>query len=98
MPLCRLSAGTASVFVILVTKQPKLRRISRGLSEAEMPEGMRGQEPPARRTLQIAALNQERLDDVFDGVARLGQCCRHGFHADRAAAVIHRERGKITPV
>ena len=86
----------ASVFVILVTKQPELRRVARGLSEAEMPEGVRGQEPPARRTLQIAALNQERLDDVFDGVARLGQRRRvreRGLQAPRLTARRGRRAG-----
>ncbi len=50
------------------------------------------------RALQIAALNQERLDDILDGVARLRQRRRHGLNADRAAAVIHRDGGEITPV
>ena len=63
-----------------------------------MAEGMRGQQPPARGALQIAALDQKRLDDVLDGVARLRQRRRHGFHADRAAAVIHRDGGEIAPV
>src|ERR1700680_656039 len=74
--------------VIAVAEQSELRRIARGFSEAEMAEGVRGQQPPARGALQIAALDQERLDDVLDGVARLRQCGRHGFHADRAAAVV----------
>jgi hypothetical protein len=53
------------------TEQSELRRIARGFGETEMAEGMRGQEPAARGALQIAALDQKRLDDVLDGVGRL---------------------------
>src|SRR6266704_383430 len=77
--------------------QSELRRIARGFGEAEMAERMRGQQPAARRALQIAALNQERLDDILDGVARLRQRRRHGLNADRAAAAIHRDGGEIPP-
>src|SRR6266480_4328429 len=88
----------ASIVAVAVSEQSELRRIARGLGKPEMAEGMRGQETPARGALQIAALDQEWLDDVFDRVARLRQRCRHGLHADRAAAVIHRDGGEITPV
>src|SRR5258708_11321090 len=47
--------------VAAVAEQSELRRIARGLGEAEMAEGMRGQQPPARGALQVAALDQERL-------------------------------------
>ena len=63
-----------------------------------MPERERGQQPAARGALQIAALDQERLDDVLDGIARLLQRRGHGFHADRAAAIIHRYRREVAPV
>ena len=41
-----------------------------------MPEGVAGEQPAARRALQEALLDQIRLDDVLDGVARLGQARR----------------------
>src|SRR5258705_11385910 len=81
-----------------VAKQPELRRIARGLGEAEMAKRMRGQQPPARRALQITALDQERLDDVLDRIARLRQRRGHGLHAHPTAAVIHRDGPKVTPV
>src|ERR1700685_1694816 len=88
------SCPTPSLLLAL-PEQTELRRIARRFGKAEMAEGMRGQQPPARRALQIAALDQERLDDVLDRIARLGQCRRHGFDADRAAAVIHRNGREI---
>src|SRR5262249_9174760 len=78
--------------------QPPLCRIARGLGEAEMAEGMRRQQPPARRALDEAFLDQERLDDVLDGVARLGQRRRDGIDPDRPAAVVLRDCGEIAPV
>src|SRR3954447_24010156 len=84
--------------LLALPEQAELRGIARGLSEAEMSEGVRGQQPAARGALQIAALDQERLDDVLDGVARLRQRRRHGLDADRAAAVVQRNRREITPV
>ena len=47
-----------------------------------------GEQPAARRALQEALLDQERLDDVLDRVARLRQRRRERLDADRAAAVI----------
>src|SRR5436309_7751721 len=94
----RQSGSKRSVVVARVAEQSELRRIARGLGQAEMAEGVRGQQPAAWRALQIAALDQIWLDDVLDRVARLGQRRRHGFNADRAAAVIHRDGGEIAPV
>src|SRR5882757_4225842 len=85
-------------WLFFTTEQSELCRIARGLGEAEMPECMRGQQSSARGTLQIAALNQKRLDDVFDGVARLGKGRCHGLYAHRTAAVIHRDGREITTV
>src|SRR6266436_2185355 len=90
--------ATSIVALATLPEQSELRRIARGFGEAEMAERMRGQQPAARRALQIAALNQERLDDILDGVARLRQRRRHGLHADRAAAVVERDRREIAPV
>src|SRR5947209_12306412 len=98
MRLCRKPAVPALSVALAVAEQPELRRIARGLGEAEMAERMRGQQPPARGTLQIAALDQERLDDVLDPVARLRQRSRHGLHSDRTATVVHRDGREITPV
>src|SRR6266478_10168667 len=81
-----------------VTEQSELRRIARGLGEAKMAEGMRGQQPPAGGALQIAALDQKRLDDVLDRVARLRQRRGHGLYSHRTPAVIHRDGREITPV
>src|SRR6266446_9418952 len=81
-----------------VTEQSELCRIARGLGEAEMAERMRGQQPAARGALQITTLDQERLDDVLDRIARLRQRRGHGLHSDRTAAVIHGDGREITPV
>ena len=57
-----------------------------------------GEQPPARRALDEAFLNEERLDDVLDRVARLRQGRGDGFDADRSAAVIERDGREISPV
>src|SRR5689334_1327408 len=92
------SGSKRSIVAVAVAEQPELRGIARWLSEAEMSEGVRGQKPAARGALQIAALDQERLDDVLDGVARLRQRRRHGLDADRPAAVVQRDGREIAPV
>src|SRR5665213_1426104 len=85
--------------LILVSgEHPKLVRITRRFGEAEMLEGVRGQQPPARRALDEALLDQERLDNVLDGVAWLRKRGRHGVDANRSAAVADRDGGKIAPV
>src|SRR5258708_33860586 len=53
-----------------------------------MAESVRGQEPPARRALDEAFLDQERFDDFLDGITRLRQRRRDGLYADRSAAVV----------
>ena len=53
-----------------------------------MAERIAGQQPPARRALDEALLQQKRLDDVLDGVARFRQRRRDGLDADRPAAVV----------
>src|SRR5712672_1509579 len=94
----RRSGSKRSLFVFLAAEQSELRRIARGLGKAEMAEGVRGQQTPARGALQIAALDQKRLDDVLDRIARLRQGGSHGLDADRAAAVLHRAGRDVTPV
>ena len=51
-----------------------------------MAEGLRRQQPAARRALDEALLDQERLDDLLDRVARLGERRGDGLDADRTAA------------
>ena len=63
-----------------------------------MTEGVRGQEPTARRALEKTFLDQKRLDDFLDRVARLGERRRDGLDSDRAAAVVLRDRREVAPV
>src|SRR6516225_3952717 len=63
-----------------------------------MTEGVRGQEPTARRALEKTFLDQKRLDDFLDGVARLGERRRDSLDSDRTAAVVLRDRGEVAPV
>ena len=57
-----------------------------------------GEQPAARRALQEALLNEERLDDLLDCVARLGERRSDGVDADRTAAVVERNGRKIAAV
>ena len=75
-----------------------MRGIARGLGEAEVAEGLRGQQSSARRALDETFLDQERLDDLLDGVARLGQRRGDGFDSDRAAAVVLRNIDEVAPI
>src|SRR5262249_45943626 len=85
--------------VIVLAEQSELRRVAGGgLGEPQVTECMRGQEPPARRTLDEALLDQERLDDLLDGVARLRQRRRDGLDPDRTAGVVLRDQREIAPV
>src|SRR5262249_34956578 len=61
-------------------------------------EGMRRQQPTARRALQESSLDQKRLDDLLDRVARLRQRRRDGLDSDRAAAVVLRNHREVAPV
>ena len=63
--------GGTKASIFAVAKQAELRRIACGFCESEMAEGVRGQETSTRGALQVAALDQIRLDDVLDGIARL---------------------------
>src|SRR5262249_22301580 len=76
----------------------ELRRVAARLGETQMTERMAGEQPAAWRTLDEALLDQERLDDLLDGVAWLRQRRGDGLDADRTAAVIHRDRGKVAPI
>ena len=61
------------LIIVPLAEQPELRGIARRLGEPKVAEGVRRQQPPARRALHEALLHQERLDDVLDGVARLAR-------------------------
>src|SRR5580693_365338 len=93
----RVGRSWASALLPLV-EHAELRGVAARLGEAEMAERMAGQEASARSALEEALLDQERLDDLLDGVARLRQRRGDGLDADRAAAVIHRDRREIAPV
>src|SRR5690242_3935185 len=59
-----------SVVALVGAEQAELcRRIARGLGDAEMAEGVRGEQAAARGALEVAALDQIRLDDVLDRIA-----------------------------
>ena len=49
---------------------------------------MRREQPAARGTLQQPFLDQERLDNFLDRVARLGERGGEGLDTDRPAAVV----------
>src|SRR5579871_6688237 len=63
-----------------------------------MAERMPGEQAAARRALYQPLLDQERLDDLLDRVARLRQRRRDGLDPDRAAAVVGRDEVEIAPV
>src|SRR5262245_16933612 len=63
-----------------------------------MLESKRGEQSPARCPLQKALLDQERLDDVFDGVTWLRQSGSERIDTDRASSVTRSNRRKVTAV
>src|ERR1043165_7676813 len=63
-----------------------------------MLEGVAGDQPASRRALQEAFLNEERLDDLLDRVARLRQRGGERLHADRPAAVVLGDGREIAAV
>ena len=56
--------------------------------EAEIAVDLLGHEPPARRALHEALLDEIGLDHLLDDVALLAQRRRHGLDADGSAAVV----------
>src|SRR5215204_2777262 len=80
-------AALASLILVAPMAPPRLRRrLARRLGQAEVAEGVGGEHAPARGALHEAFLDQIRLDDVLDGVARLGQRRRDSLDPDRTAA------------
>src|SRR5215475_11782937 len=78
--------------VVVRREQSELRRVAGGLGETEVAKGVRGEQSSARRALNEALLDQERLDDFLDGVARLRQRRRDGLDPNRTAAVVLRDQ------
>ena len=67
------ACGAVGLSSLRPAQTTRTGRIARRLREAEMPERCAGEQPPARGALDEALLDQKRLDDVLDGVARLRQ-------------------------
>src|SRR5437868_4817226 len=63
-----------------------------------MAESVRREQAPTRGTLDQALLDQERLDDLLDGVAWLRQRGGDCLYPHRSAAVIMRDGGEIAAV
>ena len=57
-----------------------------------------GQHTPARGALDEALLDQIGFDDILDGVARFGECCRYRFDAHRPATEVLHDHGEVAPV
>src|SRR5438309_105305 len=91
------SPGDRRALLFPLAKQPELRGIARRLGEAEMAEGVRREQASARGALDETFLDQKRLDDLLDGVARLRQRRRDGLDPDRPAAIVLRDVDQIAP-
>src|SRR5690606_7627203 len=64
----------------------------------EMLESEARQHAPARRTLNEALLQQVRLDDLLDGIARLAERGSDGLDPYRTATIEVGNGGEIPPV
>ena len=76
-------SGSKPSIVAVLPEQAELRGIARGLSEAEMAEGVRGQQAPARGALQIA--HWIRYGSMMSSIASRG--------SDNAAAMVSTPTG-----
>src|SRR5262249_14921164 len=97
----RIGTNRAKLRLLVLSSIPeqlKLPRIAGRLCEPEVAEGMRGEQATARRALDEALLDEERLDDVLDGVARLRQRGGQRLPADRPAAIVERDGREIAAV
>src|SRR6185312_3986624 len=98
----RMSAATTlivrSLTVVLARKQAELAGVALRLGKAEVFERRTCEQAAARRALQEALLDQVRLDDVLERVARLRQRRGDRVDADRAAAIVERDGREIAPV
>src|SRR5580704_16792832 len=84
--------------LLLLLEQRRLRSLAPRLGEAEMTEGVRRQEAPARRALHEAKLDEIGLDDVLDRIARLGERGGDGLDSDRAATELDGDHVEITSI
>src|SRR5580704_17525515 len=84
--------------LLLLLEQRRLRSLAPRLGEAEMTEGVRRQEAPARRALHKAKLYEIGLDDVLDRVAGLGERGSDGLDSDRAATELDGDHVEITAI
>src|SRR5262245_53021703 len=80
--------GEFGTLGVVAVEKSELRRVAGGFCEAEVAKGVRGEQTPARRALDEALLDQEGLDDLLDGVARLRQSGRDRLDPDRATTVV----------
>src|SRR5690349_17335846 len=95
----RVTVARAAILLVLFAReQPELARVALRLGEAEMLERRAGEQSSPRRALEKALLDQIRLYDVLERVARLRQGRGDGVDADRAAAIVERDRREIAPV
>ena len=86
------------LFAILLSKEPKLRFVVRGLGKPQMAEGVRSQHAAARGALYEAALDQKGFDNVLDRITRLGKRGGDRLDASRAATEGERDCVEIAPV
>ena len=66
--------------------------------QAEVPVGLERGDAAARRAADEALLQQVRLDDLLQGIARLGQRRGNGLDADRAAVVALGDAGEVAAI
>src|SRR5262245_2774801 len=86
----RLVAGPAVAQALGAVEQADLRhgRAPGRSGQAEVAVGAQHQDAPARRAADEALLQQVRLDDLLQRVARLRQGGRDGLDAHRPAVVV----------
>src|SRR5579859_1086089 len=88
--------GAASSFI----EEVPGGRLAHGLGsyEAQMIVSLGASHSAARSSLDEPLLQEEGLDDVFDGVTGLSDRISQGFHSRWPARVVFNERAKIAPV
>src|SRR5579872_5865225 len=91
-----MPSGGARLAPPPLVEQGALRRPTRA-RRGSLRQGLVGlsvRDTTSRCPADVPLLDQEGLNDVFQGVARLGQCGSEGIHTHRAAIVVvddHRE-------
>src|SRR5258707_13051883 len=82
--------------IVVAYRQIHLLRIARRRDQAEMAIGQAGQQASPRCALHEALLQQEWLDDFFQGVAGFAECRGDGLDADRPPAETLGQKFEIT--